>query len=165
MLNALRVSWRLTLRRNADEPMQATLHVQIDAGHSRDVQRRLINLDVFERFEIARTLAVPETIWARPFGAHLFPARGRLIMGGDVAEIVLFEDDSVSGVERLLCVTQFSNHITRVRAQSFGRLVERRHAIDNPVLRKPTGKRQQNQERDNSPDEQPGIRLHQRIIH
>ena len=69
-------------------------------------------------------------------------------MGGDVAEIVLFEDDSIGGVERLLCVTQFSNHITRMRTQYFRRLVELRHAIDSQVLRKPTAKRQHNQERD-----------------
>ena len=66
----------LTLRRDSHEPMQVTLHVEIETRHAGYVQRRFINLNVIDRIKVARALAIPEAISSGTVGAQSVPARG-----------------------------------------------------------------------------------------
>src|SRR6185369_9449091 len=67
---------RFTLGRNANEPSQLTIHVQVGASHTGYVQRRFIELYFLNRVEITRTLTVPVTIGTWRDIAHFLPALG-----------------------------------------------------------------------------------------
>ncbi len=114
------LSGRLALRRHTDEPVHPAFRVQKDQRHPGDIESRLAITDFFDRVEVARALAIPVAIRAGPFGAHRVPARRRLIVLGNVTEIVFFKYDAVGAVQRLLAVAKFVDDVPRMGAQNFG---------------------------------------------
>ena len=109
---------------------------------TRDIQRWFVHLDVFKCCEVARTLPIPETVGAGPVGAQSVPAHQRLIMRGNVAQVVFFQDHTIGAVNGLFVVAQLPYHLMRACPQDFRRLVERSQAIDRGVLCEPATKRQ-----------------------